>query len=148
MVSETPRLAESLFCTSDDTHWRGCGRQTALERLQAGARLSRTWGDCYGYLLVATGRAELMVDPAMSVWDAAALQPVLEEAGGTFTNWRGEPTIHSGEGIATNGKILAEVLSLVRSMLGSRWCSERCRGRAVSRAPIKRKRTAAAVHRQ
>ena len=108
------RLAESLFCTSDDTHWRGPGRQTALERLQAAARLSRTWGDCYGYLLVATGRAELMVDPVMSVWDAAALQPVLEEAGGTFTNWRGEPTIHSGEGIATNGKILSEVLSLVR----------------------------------
>ncbi|HEX4145306.1 MAG TPA: histidinol-phosphatase [Pirellulales bacterium] len=112
-VSQTPRLADSLFCTSDDTHWGGCGRQTVLERLQAAARLSRTWGDCYGYLLVATGRAELMVDPAMSVWDAAALQPVLEEAGGTFTNWRGEPTIHSGEGIATNGKILSEVLSLV-----------------------------------
>ncbi|HTU26328.1 MAG TPA: histidinol-phosphatase [Pirellulales bacterium] len=112
-VSQTPRLADGLFCTSDDTHWRGFERQTALERLQAAARLSRTWGDCYGYLLVATGRAELMVDPAMSVWDAAALQPVLEEAGGTFTNWRGEPTIHSGEGIATNGKILAEVLALV-----------------------------------
>ena len=63
--------------------------------------------------LVATGRAEVMVDPVMSVWDAAALQPVLEEAGGTFTNWRGEATIHSGEGIATNGKLLAEVLSLV-----------------------------------
>jgi histidinol-phosphatase len=115
-VSEQSRLAESLFCTSDDVHWRASGRQTALERLQATARLSRTWGDCYGYLLVATGRAELMVDPAMSVWDAAALQPVLEEAGGTFTDWRGEPTIHSGEGIATNGKILREVLELVRSI--------------------------------
>ncbi|HEY1785301.1 MAG TPA: histidinol-phosphatase [Pirellulales bacterium] len=112
-VSESTRLAEALFCTSDDTHWRGLGRQAVLDRLQAAVRLSRTWGDCYGYLLVATGRAELMVDPAMSVWDAAALQPVLEEAGGTFTNWRGEPTIHSGEGIATNGKILSEVLSLV-----------------------------------
>ncbi len=114
-VSEQSRLAESLFCTSDDVHWRGCGRQAALERLHAGARLSRTWGDCYGYLLVATGRAELMVDPVMSVWDAAALQPILEEAGGTFTDWRGQPTIHSGEGIATNGKILAEVLALVRT---------------------------------
>jgi histidinol phosphatase-like enzyme (inositol monophosphatase family) len=113
-VSGNARLADSLFCSSDDTHWRGCGRQGALERLQATARLSRTWGDCYGYLLVATGRAELMVDPVMSVWDAAALQPVMEEAGGTFTNWNGDPTIHCGEGIATNGKILAEVLTLVR----------------------------------
>jgi histidinol-phosphatase len=114
-VSQSSRLGDSLFCTSDDTHWRGLGRQPALERLQAAARLSRTWGDCYGYMLVATGRAELMVDPVMSVWDAAALQPVLEEAGGTFTNWRGEPTIHSGEGIATNGKILSEVLALIGS---------------------------------
>ncbi len=55
-----------------------------------------------------------MVDPVMSVWDAAAMQPILEEAGGTFTDWQGQPTIHSGEGIATNGKILPEVLSLIR----------------------------------
>jgi histidinol-phosphatase len=113
-VSQTSALAAALFCTSDDTHWRTCGRQLALDRLQAAARLSRTWGDSYGYFLVATGRAELMVDPVMSVWDAAALQPILEEAGGTFTDWRGQATIHSGEGIATNGKILAEVLALVQ----------------------------------
>jgi histidinol-phosphatase len=113
-VSERAHLAESLFCTSDATTFRSRGRQAALERLQAAALLSRTWGDCYGYLLVATGRAELMVDPVMSVWDAAALQPILEEAGGTFTDWQGRATIHSGEGIATNGKILPEVLSLIR----------------------------------
>ena len=76
------------------------------------AGLSRTWGDCYGYLLVATGRAELMVDPIMNVWDAAAIQPILEEAGGTFTDWQGRPTIHSGEGIATNGRVLEEVLAI------------------------------------
>ena len=84
------------------------------ERLQAAARLSRTWGDCYGYVLVATGRAELMVDPKMNVWDCAALQPVIEEAGGTFTDWRGTPTIHGGEAIATNGHVRDEVLTLVR----------------------------------
>ena len=70
----------------------------------------RTWGDCYGYLQVAIGRAGLMVDPLMHVWDAAAVQPILEEAGGTFTDWQGQPTIHSGNGLATNGRILAEVL--------------------------------------
>jgi histidinol phosphatase-like enzyme (inositol monophosphatase family) len=112
-VSVRARLSESLFCTSDSAGYRKLGRQPALERLEAAAQLSRSWGDCYGYLLVATGRAELMVDPVMSVWDAAALQPILEEAGGTFTDWKGQPTIHSGEGIATNGKILPEVLSLI-----------------------------------
>lgn len=118
-VSDRTRLADSLFCTSDGATFRACNRQDAYDRLQRSAQLSRTWGDCYGYLLVATGRAELMVDPQMSVWDAAALQPILEEAGGTFTDWQGRPTIHSGEGIATNGKILAEVLSLVQPSGGA-----------------------------
>ena len=55
-----------------------------------------------------------MVDAVMALWDAAALQPILEEAGGTFTDWQGRPTIHAGEGIATNGLLLQEVLQLVK----------------------------------
>ena len=85
-----------------------------MRRSEHAAWLTRTWGDCYGYLLVATGRAELMVDPIMNVWDAAAIQPILEEAGGTFTDWQGHPTIHAGEGIATNGRVLEEVLKITR----------------------------------
>jgi len=81
-------------------------------RLQNASRLARTWGDAYGYMMVATGRAELMVDPVMNVWDAAALQPVLEEAGGTFTDWKGNATIHAGEGIGSNGLILGSVLDI------------------------------------
>ena len=57
--------------------------------LQRTARLTRTWGDGYGYLMVATGRAEVMIDPVMNLWDAATMQPILEEAGGRFTDWRG-----------------------------------------------------------
>jgi fructose-1,6-bisphosphatase/inositol monophosphatase family enzyme len=55
-----------------------------------------------------------MVDPIMNVWDAAAVQPIVEEAGGTFTDWQGTPTIHSGEAIATNGHVQAEVLAIAR----------------------------------
>ncbi|MHB1035175.1 MAG: histidinol-phosphatase [Pirellulales bacterium] len=113
-VSTCDRLSQGLFCTCDVPSFGETGRQQAYERLQAAAGLSRTWGDCYGYLLVATGRAELMVDPVMNVWDAAALQPILEEAGGTFTDWQGQPTIHHGEGIATNGRVLEEVLAITR----------------------------------
>ena len=90
------------------------GRRGAYDRLQAACRLTRTWGDGYGYLMVATGRADVMVDPIMALWDAAALPPVLEEAGGTFTDWHGNPTIHGGEGIATNGLLLEESLGLLR----------------------------------
>jgi fructose-1,6-bisphosphatase/inositol monophosphatase family enzyme len=63
-------------------------------------------------LLVATGRAEVMIDAVMNVWDAAALQPIIEEAGGTFTDWNGNHTIHGGEGVATNGHVLEEVLGV------------------------------------
>jgi fructose-1,6-bisphosphatase/inositol monophosphatase family enzyme len=71
------------------------------------------WSPDSQYLLVATGQAELMVDPAMSIWDAAALLPILQEAGGTFTDWQGRPTIAAGEGIATNALVLDEVLRCI-----------------------------------
>jgi histidinol-phosphatase len=114
-VSKKRELRESVFCTSEVRNFDRVGRRDAYDKLQAAARVSRTWGDAYGYLLVATGRAEVMVDPMMHVWDCAALQPVIEEAGGTFTDWQGTPTIHATQSIATNKVVLDEVLALVRS---------------------------------
>ncbi len=67
--------------------------------------------------MVATGRAEVMIDPVMNLWDAAPLQTVIEEAGGKFTDWQGHPTVHSGESIATNGLIADEVLAVIRGRL-------------------------------
>jgi histidinol phosphatase-like enzyme (inositol monophosphatase family) len=113
-VSKCERLSEGLFLTSEVRTFYEAGRRDAYDRLQAAARLSRTWGDCYAYLMVVTGRAELAVDAQMSIWDAAALLPILEEAGGTFTDWQGNRRIDAGEGIATNGLVLQEVLRLVR----------------------------------
>ncbi|HZZ29799.1 MAG TPA: histidinol-phosphatase [Pirellulales bacterium] len=112
-VSSKKSLTEGLFLTSGLSGFRKPGGWSAFERLTKTAKLTRTWGDAYGYMLVATGRAEAMVDPVMNVWDAAALLPILQEAGGTFTDWQGRATIHSGEGIATNGHVLDEVLRLV-----------------------------------
>ena len=77
--------------------------------------MRRTWGDCYGYVLVATGRADVMLDPVMNVWDCAALMPVLEEAGGTFSDWMGRRTIHSGNAVATNGLLFDEVMRIIES---------------------------------
>jgi len=70
---------------------------------------ARTWGDCYGYLLVATGRAELMVDGRLSPWDAAALHVVIEEAGGVFTDWQGRATSFGDGAVATNAALAAEL---------------------------------------
>jgi fructose-1,6-bisphosphatase/inositol monophosphatase family enzyme len=69
--------------------------------------------------MVATGRAEVMVDPVVNIWDAAPLQTVIEEAGGSFTDWKGNSTIHAGEAIATNGKITEEVLAITRKFAGT-----------------------------
>jgi len=76
--------------------------------------MQRTWADCYGYVLVATGRAEIALDPVMNVWDCAALLPIVEEAGGRFTDWSGRRTIHGGEAVATNGSLHDEVVGLLR----------------------------------
>ena len=73
----------------------------------------RTWGDGYGYLLVATGRAEIMIDPLFNPWDAAAVDVVVTEAGGRFSDWQGRDRIDSGDGVASNGLVHDDVLALI-----------------------------------
>jgi len=116
-VSALATLAAGRFVTTAVTSFTEFREVDALDaylRIQNAAGLSRTWGDGYGYLLVATGRAEVMVDPILNVWDAAAVQLVVEEAGGVFTDWQGRRTVHGGEGVATNGRVHDQVLDLIR----------------------------------
>ena len=110
-VSTVSRLEDALLVVTDERSARA--RSGAYERLSSRTQLQRTWADCYGYMLVATGRAEIALDPVMAVWDCAALVPIVEEAGGHFTDWRGRRTIHSGEAVATNGALQREVLGLL-----------------------------------
>lgn len=116
-VSSIERLAEATFLTSEATSFdkvRGDAGRNVYRELERACRLTRTWGDAYGYLLVATGRADVMVDPEMNLWDAAALQPIIEGAGGHFSDWQGSPTVHSGEAVATNTQLAGLVLSITR----------------------------------
>jgi len=78
------------------------GQSEGVARLAASCGLARAWGDCYGYMMVATGRADVMIDPIVNLWDAAALYPVITEAGGRFSSWDG--TLGVGDSaVATNG---------------------------------------------
>lgn len=113
-VGNCQRLEEALFCTSEVDGFYKVDRFDAFAALSRAAKLARTWGDCYGYLLVATGRADLMVDPRMHVWDAAALLPILLEAGGAFTDWQGNETIYGGNGIAANRALLQQAVAITR----------------------------------
>lgn len=112
-VSTARTLRESLVVGTVAHGYEAYGKGEAFQRILAATGLFRTWGDCYGYVLVATGRAEAALDPVMNVWDAAALLPILTEAGGTYTDWQGTPTIEHGEGIGTNGAVLGELLQLI-----------------------------------
>jgi histidinol-phosphatase len=118
-VSELNTLEESLLLCTEFVACHRFGFGPASEELQRRAKSSRTWGDCYGYVLLATGRAEVMLDPVMNLWDCAALLPIVEEAGGTFTDWRGERTISGGNAIATNGRVFDEVMSIVAKSVPS-----------------------------
>lgn len=111
-VSQRQGLADAIFVTSEVKTFDKRGTPEAYRELERATYVTRTWGDCYGYLLVATGRVDIMVDPLMNVWDAAAIQPIIEEAGGAFTDWAGIPTIYSGEGIATNGLLHKDVIGV------------------------------------
>ena len=112
-VSQTSELKDSLLLSTDFVACERYGFGRAAELMQQRARTSRTWGDCYGYVLVATGRADVMFDPVMNLWDCAPLLPIMEEAGGTFTDWRGVRTAFGGNAIATNGKLFDEVMGLI-----------------------------------
>ena len=112
-VSETASLDRALLLSTDFGLCERYGKGAACQRLERAAAARRTWGDCYGHVLVATGRADVMLDPVMNVWDCAALLPIIEEAGGTFTDWRGRRTIRGGDAISTNGLLFDEVMKAV-----------------------------------
>jgi len=112
-VSHVATLRESLLLSSVSTGYEQYGKGDAFQRLLAAAGMFRTWGDCYGHLLVATGRAEAMIDPIMNIWDAAALFPILSEAGGSYTDWQGRPIIAGDDGISSNAAVRAELMQLI-----------------------------------
>jgi histidinol phosphatase-like enzyme (inositol monophosphatase family) len=113
-VSAVSELSQSLFCFTTVQGFARIGRQDAFNSLISATGLARGWGDCYGHMLVATGRAEVMVDPLMNVWDAAALIPIVEEAGGHFMDWNGAATANSGNGISVNAALREAILSITK----------------------------------
>ena len=113
-VSSVDRLEDGLFLTSQVDNFDRRGAQEAYRELERQAYVSRSWGDGYGYLLVATGRAELMVDPIVNPWDVAAVAPVIIEAGGSFTSWSGAVDLRAGHCFASNTKLHQGALDILK----------------------------------
>ncbi len=110
-VSEVDRLADAVVCCTSVSS--AMKRSDAYETLQSRTKIQRGWGDCYGHILVATGRADIMLDPRMNPWDCAPLLPILREAGGHFTTWGGEATIWGKDAVSTNAKLNREVMEIL-----------------------------------
>lgn len=107
-------LAEALVCTSGLEYFERAARTDALVAVARAAGRIRGWSDCYGGMLVATGRADAWFDPIMQPWDSGPFPVILAEAGGAFTDWRGRADIHGGSAVAAAPALHAELLGLLR----------------------------------
>lgn len=114
-VRTTETLEEATFLVTEIDRFRLMGQQDLFQELMDHTKLHRTWGDAYGHMMVATGRADLMYDPELNIWDAAALLPVVQEAGGIFSDNKGQQTIHSGHGYSTNKALFPQVKNIVEA---------------------------------
>ncbi len=115
-VNQVDDLEQAVALTSDAGMTLRGEVGPGWEALTARVDYTRSWGDAYGHAMVASGRAEIMLDPpGLAPWDAAPLLPILTEAGGRFTSADGRATIHGGSGLSTNGVLHDRVLELLNS---------------------------------
>lgn len=111
-----PNLAQATLVTTDPTHPAKYQNGAGFDALQKRVGLSRSWGDCYGYLLLAAGWADVMADPIMNPWDLLPIEPIIRGAGGTITTWQGGAANHlqANSAVASRPEIHAEVLQILR----------------------------------
>ncbi|MFI6821998.1 histidinol-phosphatase [Micromonospora sp. NPDC050187] len=109
-VSRVGRLADASFCYASLDAWEATGRLEPMLQLMRDTWRSRAYGDFYGYMLLAEGALDVMVEPELSLWDIAALVPIVTEAGGTLTDLAGTPAPGDGSSVATNGALHPDIL--------------------------------------
>ena len=112
-VSPIDRLDEALFCYESPAWFHKNGMTKVFDELNRCTALQRGLCDAYGHMLVASGRAEVVVEPQLSVWDVAATSLVVTEAGGRFSDLTGSSSIRSGNAVLTNGILHREVLAVL-----------------------------------
>jgi len=105
-VREPRPLSQATLLVTDVLSVANHQNGAAFDALMRDVKLVRTWGDCYGYLLLATGHAEIMCDPVMNPWDIAALIPIVRGAGGVITGWQGNDAIGANSIVATTSQAL------------------------------------------
>jgi histidinol phosphatase-like enzyme (inositol monophosphatase family) len=112
-IRECKNLSEAVLLTTDHLHIGEYQNAIKFNSLIKKVKLYRNWGDCYGYYLVATGFADIMIDPIMSVWDSMAVIPVIRGAGGIITDYNGNDPVKGNSIIAASGEIHGEVIKIL-----------------------------------
>lgn len=115
-VSAVGSLGESVFVTTGREYFEKGRAMRVHDHLASVCRLTRGWSDCYGLVLVATGRAEVWCEPLVHVWDVAPALPIMLEAGGAYSDWSGAPDIRAATCLATNGRVHAEALGAINAV--------------------------------
>ncbi len=114
-VRDTRELRDALMCYTDFVHVGQYQNGIAFQQLMGMTSFNRTWGDCHGYFLLATGYADIMLDPIMHLWDIVALVPIIEGAGGVITSWSGGPPLSGNGIIASNRHLHGQVLRVLHA---------------------------------
>jgi myo-inositol-1(or 4)-monophosphatase len=113
-ISTTARLDRATIAHSSIKSFIETGRRAPFDRLAHACYFTTGMSDAYGYLLTATGRVDGMLDPIMNVWDCGPFPPILQEAGGYFGDWKGNPTIYGAEALATTPALKDTIIALLR----------------------------------
>lgn len=112
-VRQCADLSSALLLASDHLMVAKYRSKSGFDNLLSHVKLYRTWGDCYGYSLLSSGFADIMIDPIMSKWDLAALIPVVKGAGGIITDYYGNNPMEGNSIVAANTKLHGQVLAIL-----------------------------------
>lgn len=112
-VRDVNNLSEAVLLTTDHIGIKQFQNIKKFESLMRKVKLYRQWGDCYGYYLVASGFAQIMIDPIMNIWDSIALIPIIKGAGGIITDYQGNDAAKGNSIIASTPSIHKEVIDIL-----------------------------------
>jgi histidinol-phosphatase len=113
-VSKVTSLAEATIFYTSLSWFQRAGRTDSFLELSRQSQTQRGFGDFYGHMLVAQGSGEVMAEAGVHIWDVAAIQPIVEEAGGRFSDWDGNVTIERPDVVISNGILHDEALRILR----------------------------------
>lgn len=112
-VSTVDQLSDAVLCYSSISWFVKAGKANAFLDLASRTARQRGYGDFYGFVLLAEGACDAMVDTGVHPWDVAAVKAIVEEAGGRLTDWADHPTTQRPDVLATNGRIHQAILDIL-----------------------------------